>query len=102
MQKVFTHENRLIVFHFKNILNDEGIDCQIKNEFAAGGAGDLAPFDTWPELWVSDNDKIRALDIILQQDEKTPPGKDWLCQSCGEINDSNFQVCWQCSAIASS
>lgn len=52
MKKVFTHENRLIVFNLKNLLQEQGIECLVKNEFASGGVGDLSPFETWPELWV--------------------------------------------------
>ena len=97
MKKVFTHENRLIVFHIKNILYDEGIECLIKNEFSAGGAGDLAPFDTWPELWVNDSEEGKARDLVELNISKVPSGKEWICTSCGEMNDFNFQICWQCN-----
>lgn len=99
MQKVFTHENRLIVFHMKNILQDEGIECLIKNEFASGGVGDLAPFETWPELWVNESENKRALDIIQENLSRAPSGKEWICDQCGETNDFNFQVCWQCNTV---
>ena len=97
MQKVFTHENRLIVFHIKNILHDEGIECLIKNEFAGGGVGDLAPFETWPEIWVSDPDQDSALKLIKENLAKVPSGKEWICDHCGETNSFDFQVCWKCS-----
>ncbi len=99
MKKVYSHENRLIVFNLKNVLEDAGIACVVENEFASGGVGDLSPFETWPELWVvNDDDEQRALKIITEMNQATPP--DWFCSACGEKNPGNFQVCWQCGAAA--
>ena len=46
MKKLYTHENRIIVFNLKNVLQAEGIEAVVVNEFAAGGAGD-AGFHAW-------------------------------------------------------
>ena len=54
MKKVFTHENRMIVYNMRNLLQGEGIETVMKNEFSGGGVGDLPAFDTWPEVWVCD------------------------------------------------
>ena len=53
MRLLYTNENRLIVSNAKNIVEDAGIDVVLRNEFAVGGMGELAVFDTWLELWVS-------------------------------------------------
>ena len=99
MKKVYSHENRLIVFNLKNVLEDAGIACVVENEFAGGGVGDLSPFETWPELWVvNDSDEERALKIIEEMNQAT--SADWFCSVCGEQNPGNFQVCWQCGAAA--
>ncbi len=58
MKKGFTHENSMIVFNMKNVLQGEGIETVVVNEFASGGAGDLSAFDTWPELWIEDEVKM--------------------------------------------
>lgn len=97
MQKVFTHENRLIVFHVKNLLQGEGITCQLKNEFASGGVGDLSPFETWPEIWVEDTQSSLAERIIKQQWLSDTIESVWLCTHCGEKNDGNFKICWNCN-----
>lgn len=97
MRKVFAHENRLIVFHIKNLLQDQGIRCQLRNEFAAGGVGDLAPFETWPELWVAEDDLVRASTLIADLDRVgDSPVSLWKCPRCGEVNEANFGVCWNC------
>lgn len=67
MVKVFTHENRLILFNVKNLLKAEGIDCVVRNEYASSGVGDLSPFETWPELWlIRDEDEPRARELIAE------------------------------------
>ncbi len=97
MKKVFSHENRLIVFNLKNVLQDAGIACVVENEFASGGVGDLSPFETWPELWVvNDEDEAAALERIAQLQNQ--PQADWFCARCGEMNPGSFQVCWNCGA----
>jgi len=95
MKKFFTHENRMIVFHVKNLLENAGIEYQLRNEFSAGATGDLAPFDTWPELWVeSEEDLNKANQILVIRND----GKDKLCFHCGEENPFTFDVCWNCTS----
>jgi len=97
VKKVYSHENRLIVFNLKNVLEDAGIACVVENEFSSGGVGDLSPFETWPELWVvNDADEERAVKII--EDLNQPTQQDWYCSVCGEKNPGSFQVCWNCGA----
>lgn len=98
MKKVFTHENRLIVFHVKNLLQGQGIDCQVKNEFSSGGVGDLSPFETWPEIWVDDEQTSEAEQIINQHSLDVTIDSEWICPHCGERNDGNFKICWNCNA----
>ena len=96
MKKLYTHENRMIVFNLKNVLQAEGVDTIVVNEFAAGGAGDLATFDTWPELWVEDDDKLEQAQAILRGILNSSATNDWYCRACQEQNDASFQFCWNC------
>jgi len=97
MKKVYTNENRLIVFNMKNVLQDAGIQSVVENEFSSGGVGDLSPFETWPELWVvQDRDEARARQVLQQVIDAS--GDDWFCPKCGERNPASFQICWNCGA----
>ena len=97
MKKVFSSENRLIVFNLKNVLQDAGIPCVVENEFSSGGVGDLSPFETWPELWVvNDKDEARALEVLARV--KNEDEADWFCARCGERNPGSFHGCWNCGA----
>ncbi len=96
MKKLFTSENRMIVFNLKNVLRIEGIETIVVNEFAAGGAGDLATLDTWPELWIKDLGRLEQAQAVIQgilSDRKTD---DWFCWACQERNDASFMFCWNC------
>lgn len=86
----------MLVANIKNLLESERIDVLVKNEFAAGGVGELSAFDAWPEIWlVNEKDMIKAQEIINQcQSKANRP--EWYCQNCKEPNDAAFEICWQC------
>ena len=84
MKKLYTHENRMIIFNLKNVLEGEGIDCSVINEYASGGAGDLATFDTWPELWISDEKQFDKAQEIMQKIVFGPAHGYWYCKGCQE------------------
>ena len=95
MKKLFTHENRMIVYNMKNLLQGQGIDTLVKNEFSGGGVGDLPAFDTWPELWVDDRHLAQA-QSVLQQVAQADERQAWNCPACGEFNEAAFELCWSC------
>ncbi len=96
MKKILSNENRMIVYNLKNVLQGEGIETHVVNDFAAGGAGGLATFDTWPELWLDDDTQQaqaqEIIDGILHSNEKD----SWFCRACQEKNASSFKLCWNC------
>ena len=97
MKLLYTHEQRLMVENIKNLLEPLGFELVIKNEYANGGIGELAIFDCWPELWLSnENDypaAIRAINNLLKNDDNV-----WVCTKCKETNYDSFELCWQCGA----
>jgi len=96
MKLIYTNENQFIVSNVQNVVQNAGIDVTLKNEYVAGGAGDLSPFDTWLELWVTeDKDYDKAIKIIASINN-TDNTDDWFCSQCHEKNSSSFEICWQC------
>jgi hypothetical protein len=72
----------------------------LKNEFAAGAAGDLVPHETWLELWVvNDTDYERALHVLDTSFSHTDD-VEWICSRCDEKNDASFEFCWNCQSNA--
>lgn len=97
MKLVFTHENLLIVSNIQNILTQNSINVVIKNQYTAGGAGDIAPQETWPELWVEDgSDYNKAISLIDTIEKQNLENKSWVCAYCHEENQSSFEICWHC------
>ena len=96
MKKIFSHENRMILFNVRNLLRAEGIETRVVNEFAAGGIGDLPAFDTWPELWLDDESRLAEAQAIVDTALHGGGGSAWYCRGCQERNGTAFQVCWKC------
>ncbi len=99
MKLVYTHENTAIVQNAKNLLENNGIKVILKNEFASGGAGDLVPAETWPEVYVlNKHDYTRAVELVSALSNKANE-PDWFCESCKEPNGAMFESCWNCQAV---
>ena len=95
--KVFSSEDRFLVTHIQTLLQGKGIPCFLKNEFAIGAAGDLSPFDCWPEVWITDDEWLpKAQALIEDVQKKREMAQAWRCHQCGEENDASFELCWHC------
>ncbi|MDV6315288.1 DUF2007 domain-containing protein [Idiomarina sp. HP20-50] len=100
MKLIYTHENKLLVENARNILQIEGIETVMKNEFSSGAAGDLAPMDTWPELWLVDEAQLAKAKELMNTMEAQANEADWRCNQCQEINGAAFEICWSCGSPA--
>ena len=96
MKLIYSNENQFLVNNAKNILENDNIEVTLKNEFASGAAGLLAPIDTWVELWIINDIDEEKAETILAQALKQQGEHDWFCQQCQEHNDASFDSCWQC------
>jgi hypothetical protein len=94
MQKIYTDQTLLMVTHMKNLLEVAHINSELRNEFLAGGVGELSFIDAWPELWVAYEDVAGAKQLIAA-DLESSKGNDWQC-TCGEANGAAFSSCWAC------
>lgn len=97
MIKLFTSENRLKVWQIKEMLEEAGIPCFIKNEYAIGGAGEIAPFDAWPEVWLTDDEWLNRAERMVAELEVDEARPSWVCKECGERNEGTFAICWRCN-----
>ncbi len=100
MKRVYSAEHGLMTEHIKDILQEEGINCMIKNLNLAGALGELPPIECWPEVWIlEDEDYDRASsiveDLIKDSDEYR---SSWVCQ-CGEKIEGQFTACWNCGTV---
>tara|TARA_R110002110_G_scaffold91264_2_gene237508 strand:- start:127042 stop:127377 length:336 start_codon:yes stop_codon:yes gene_type:complete len=96
MKLVYTHPNNILVAQARTALEFAGIDCTLRNQYAAGALGELAPIETWPELWVlRDRDYERAI-TVLENARQSTHEADWHCSHCSGENPGSFETCWQC------
>ena len=97
MKRLTAHESLAYIGHLKNVLEQSGIDCVIKNAQLSGGLGEIPFLECLPELWVlKDLDLDRAGELLAElekPDEETP---QWRCRKCNELIEGQFSVCWKC------
>ncbi|MCK4707741.1 MAG: DUF2007 domain-containing protein [Gammaproteobacteria bacterium] len=98
MKKVYSSEDRVLIYHLKNTLDLEGIDCFIKNDMAFTLAGEVPVNEVWPELWITDFKLQTKAEEIIKQAVNPVQSifKSWQCPKCGEKHDSQFTTCWKC------
>jgi hypothetical protein len=92
MKQIFTNENRILAMHSKNILQNAGIEVTLKNEH--GSIGVALGHQVWLEIWVSEEDYDRSLELLKFSEEDAK--KIWVCESCNEENTAAFHSCWNC------
>ncbi|WP_158971427.1 DUF2007 domain-containing protein [Paraglaciecola sp. L3A3] len=99
MEKVFSDNDRFRVWQVKQLIEEQGIKCFIKNEFAIGAMGELSPLDVLPEVWIYDLQWLPKVKAFISEFLAQPVSEiPWCCPQCQEKNEANFEVCWQCSS----
>ena len=97
MKRLASHESLAEIGHLKNVLEQAGIACVVKNEQLIGGLGEIPFLDCIPELWVlRDDQHQRAVELVEQQRSGAVDSAAWRCRRCGESNEGQFAACWHC------
>ena len=96
MKLIYTHENRLLVSNVKNLLEQNGIETLLKNEFSQDAMGELAIFECWPQLWITQEGKFERAKKLVHEITHAQALPSWFCCQCDEENDASFELCWQC------
>ena len=103
MLKLYSCENPLTAGHLKNILENNGISCIIKNESLQSIAGEVPPIVAWPEIWICDSLQLEKAKSIINEsvDDSHASKTQWECSTCNEINEGQFAICWRCNGLKS-
>ncbi|WP_447969357.1 putative signal transducing protein [Nitrospira sp. M1] len=98
MLKLFVSQSLIEVESRKEILDQEGILCTIKNQQGSSLAGEVPFAEVFPELWVINDDEFqRAKGILDKWDDASPSeGSAWTCTGCSEHHTGEFTTCWKC------
>ena len=99
MQPLYSSLNLLEVYHLKNLLEAEGIRCQLRNELLSRLAGEIPFTECAPQLWLLDErDFERARRVVTDFGRAAVPAPPWKCPDCGESLEGQFSACWHCGA----
>ncbi len=102
MKKLNSSESLITINHWKNILQSEGISCEIRNQHLGSIMGEMPFVEVWPQLWiVNDLDFDRAQQLISDDVVDESPAEPWKCRRCGEENEGQFAACWSCGTATS-
>nr|WP_299243890.1 DUF2007 domain-containing protein [uncultured Halomonas sp.] len=95
--QVFRHSNALLVGHVRNVLENAGLPCELRNMTLGGGAGELPLGECEPEVWVAPHNRARA-ETLIEEALNGPrePAQVWRCPRCDELLEGVFDTCWQC------
>ena len=99
MRKVHTAESLVEIAHLRNLLEADGIACQVRNDRLGGIVGEIPFLECWPELWVVESGQsLRAGALIEEALRASPARDDWRCPRCAETIEAQFALCWNCGA----
>jgi len=98
MKKLFASQNLVEVESLKELLENNGIACMIKNQRASSLAGEVPFAEVFPELWVINDEDVDAARDLMEEQRKAKDvnGSAWRCFGCGERHVGTFSACWKC------
>lgn len=100
VKKLLETHDAVFAGYVRAVLEENGVNCLVKNQFLVGGAGELPPTECWPEVWVIDDSFYpRAKSLVDSLLASETGVSDWRCGQCGEQLEPQFTECWQCGAI---
>ncbi len=101
MKQVYRHSEVTRVGFYKSILDDEGIACFIRNEYADGSVFGGGAVDFCPTLCIVNDDDYKPAMVILANHEYrvVEDGDDWICPNCKEEVPGEFSACWNCQTV---
>ena len=100
MMKLFVSQSLVEVETRKEVLDQAGILCTIKNQQGSSLAGEVPFAEVFPELWVlHDLDYPKAKELLETWAKEAPMGgSEWQCAKCGEHHTREFTTCWKCGS----
>lgn len=105
MKKLYTFglHQRALAGLLKELLEQEGVACLLRNEQLFIGLGEIPFVELFPELWVVDEEVYPRARLLLNNwlREQGATADAWTCPDCGEVLEGQFGACWQCGRVKS-
>ena len=97
MKRVYSSHNATLVHHFRNLLEAEGIETEVRNAILSSAMGELPPAECQAEVWVLHERDVNRAEEVLRRPVASGPA--WNCSACGESCEAQFTQCWKCGAV---
>jgi len=96
----YTCDNLIEAQQILDALHQKNIQAEIVNKNISGAMGEVPFTETWPQIWLmNEEDLYLARDILNKlKQQQTRADLDQYCPQCHEKNPGNFTVCWNCGA----
>lgn len=82
----------------RDYLAQRGLHAQMRGQGLAGLAGAIPIPESFPSLWVNEEELGLAKAALARWEAETVQTADWAC-SCGEVNEGSFGSCWKCGTL---
>jgi len=98
MKTVHASFDTILLGYLVGLLQSEGIEAEIRNQYSAGAFGELPPTDVMPEVCVEERQFDRATQIVSDalSADSTTDLPAWECPECKEKVEGQFAQCWHC------
>ena len=101
MFKIHSSINAMEVHNLKNVLEANGIRCEIRGEHRRGVIGEVPIGEAFVELWLAFEDDVEKARKVLDE-ALTRKAGPWTCPKCNEKIEAGFDQCWSCRTERSS
>jgi hypothetical protein len=98
MKKLYSSQNRVLLYLIKARLEEKKINCFFKNE-SPPLAGEIPPMIAWPEIWVMKDSDFEEAEKCLAAELAQQPASAWVCPQCHEKLEGQFEICWKCGFL---
>jgi len=104
VKKVYSNNNIVLVWHVKNMLEQQGIEVKVRNDRLYSIAGEIPVTECMGEVWVINELNHQTAERLVDEMElgSLPEFCSWVCHGCGEEVDGSLAVCWNCQAALTS
>ena len=99
MIQAYVAQNLMQAHLIRGFLDSEGIFSVVRGEHLVAIQGEVPiTMDTLPSIWVAEEDRERARELIDRALREQLVVRDWTCPGCSETIEGQFTECWRCGA----
>jgi hypothetical protein len=98
LREVYSAANVTEAHLLRDALEEAGIEAMVVGDELFGAIGSVPGISGAPKLMVKAEDYEPARKIVTEHElaNRKTTAPPWKCASCGELNESTFEICWKC------